>query len=132
MIVEESPQMLKGRLQLFQESLFFDLEDKNINDIEEIKEWRSIFKQLGKNPSRYRHSAESLYRRIQKENFLPSMNSAADINNFFSLQYRIPIGIYDLEKISGPVELRVGRADDQYEGLNGRMNQMENFLIFCR
>lgn len=82
-IVEDSPQMLKGRLQLFQESLFFDLEDKNINDINEIKDWRAIFKQLGKDPNRYRHSAESLYRRVKKQDFLPSMNSAADINNFF-------------------------------------------------
>ena len=28
--VSESPQMLKGRLQLFQEQLYFDLEDKYI------------------------------------------------------------------------------------------------------
>ena len=27
-VVEQSPQMIKGRLQLFQESLFFDLQDR--------------------------------------------------------------------------------------------------------
>ncbi|MBS4198463.1 hypothetical protein KHA93_02230 [Bacillus sp. FJAT-49732] len=128
-IVEESPQMLKGRLQLFQESLFFDLEDLNINDYEEIKEWRTIFKRLGKDPNRYRHSAEALYRRVKKQQFLPSMNSAADINNFFSLKYRVPIGIYDKDKIFGDIVLRIGQKDEMYEGLNGRQNQLENLLI---
>ena len=65
--IADSPQMIKGRLQLFQESLFFDLEEKSINDYKEIKEWRSIFKQLGKDPNRYRHSAEALYRRVKKQ-----------------------------------------------------------------
>ncbi|MBW8351692.1 hypothetical protein K0H71_20005 [Bacillus sp. IITD106] len=128
-IVEESPQMLKGRLQLFQESLFFDLEEMNINEFEEIKEWRTIFKRLGKDPNRYRHSAEALYRRVKKQQFLPSMNSAADINNFFSLKYRIPIGIYDLGKINGDIELRIGQKDEKYEGLNGRENQIENLIV---
>ncbi|MBS4204257.1 B3/B4 domain-containing protein [Lederbergia citrea] len=128
-IIEESPQMLKGRLQLFQESLFFDLEEENINEFEEIKEWRSIFKLLGKDPNRYRHSAEALFRRVKKQNYLPSMNSGADINNFFSLKFRIPIGIYDKSKIKGNVVLRKGRRGEVYVGLNGRENQLEDLLI---
>ena len=39
--VSESPQMLKGRLQLFQEQLFFELEDKALTDFPGIQEWRS-------------------------------------------------------------------------------------------
>lgn len=37
--VGESPQMLKGRLQLFQESIYFDLEGKNVTDLPGIQEW---------------------------------------------------------------------------------------------
>ncbi|MCJ8005847.1 B3/4 domain-containing protein [Lederbergia wuyishanensis] len=128
-IVEESPQMLKGRLQLFQESLFFDLEDKNVSDYAEIKEWRRIFKQLGKDPNRYRHSAEALYRRVKKQQFLPSTNSATDVNNFFSLKYRVPFGIYDKDKIIGDIVIRIGQKDEGYEGLNGRENQLEHLLL---
>lgn len=127
--VSDSPQMLKGRLQLFQESLFFDLEDKNVTDFEEIKEWRTLFKKLGKDPNRYRHSAEALYRRVKKQNYIPTMNSAADINNFFSLKFRLPIGIYDIAFVSGAVEIRHGRPDDAYHGLNGRENAMENIIV---
>lgn len=127
--VGESPQMVKGRLQLFQESIYFDLEDRNVTDLEGIKEWRAIFKKTGKDPNRYRHSAEALYRRIQKQNYLSSVQSAIDLNNFFSLQYQVPIGIYDSDKLEGSIEVRIGRAGEEYAGLNGRPNSLENLIV---
>ncbi|MBS4210836.1 phenylalanine--tRNA ligase beta subunit-related protein [Bacillus sp. FJAT-50079] len=127
--IGDSPQMLKGRLRLFQESIYFELENKNVNEYKEINEWRTIFKQLGKDPNRYRHSAEALYRRIKKQNYIETLNSGADINNFFSMQYRIPIGLYDRDCIYGPVTLRKGSANETYTGLNGRVNQLEHLLL---
>lgn len=127
--VGDSPQMLKGRLQLFQESLFFELEDQNINELPEIKDWRSIFKKLGKDPNRYRHSAEALYRRVKKQQYITSINSATDLNNFFSLKYRIPLGIYDKDLIQGNVVIRKGTEGESYEGLNGRQNNAANLPI---
>src|SRR5690606_28479448 len=87
------------------------------------------FKKLGKDPNRYRHSAEGLYRRVKKQAYLAPLNSAADINNFFSLEYRIPLGIYDKNHIKGDVKIRKGRAEEYYEGLNGRKNNAENLLV---
>ncbi|MFT4415056.1 B3/4 domain-containing protein [Fredinandcohnia humi] len=127
--VGDSPQMLRGRLQTFQESLFFDLEDKAITDVKGIAEWRTIFKQVGTDPNRYRPSVESIYRRIQKQNFLHTIHSAVDLNNFFSMQYEIPIGIYDADKIHGNVEIRLGREDDKYEGINGRIISMKDKIL---
>ncbi|WP_251552199.1 B3/4 domain-containing protein [Neobacillus muris] len=126
--VSESPQMLKGRLQLFQESIYFDFDHKTVTDFPGIQEWRAVFKQTGKDPNRYRHSAEALYRRIQKQNYLPSVQSAIDLNNFFSLQYQVPIGIYDADFIKGDVEIRIGHAGEEYKGLNGRMNSLEHLI----
>lgn len=128
-IVGESPQMVKGRLQLFQESIYFDLEEKKVTDLPGIHEWRQIFKITGKDPNRYRHSAEALMRRIQKQNYIAPVQSAIDINNFFSLQYQVPIGIYDLDLLSEPVTIRIGRAGEEYMGLNGRLNSLEHLLI---
>ncbi|MFB6468724.1 B3/4 domain-containing protein [Cytobacillus sp. Hz8] len=128
-IVEESPQMLQGKIQTFQESLYFDLEDKNVTDYEGIKEWRHVFKLTGKDPNRYRHSAESLFRRIKKHNFLTPVHSAIDINNFFSLRYQIPIGIYDADKISGDVLIRTGAETEEYFGLNGRINSLHHLIL---
>ncbi|MFZ7944880.1 MULTISPECIES: B3/B4 domain-containing protein [Bacillaceae] len=127
--VGDSPQMLKGRLQLFQESIYFDLENTNVTDLPGLQEWRNVFKQTGKDPNRYRPSAESLYRRVQSQNYLSSVQSAIDINNFFSLQYQVPIGIYDLDLIQGSVEIRIGKAGEEYIGLNGRKNSLDRLLL---
>ncbi|WP_210471287.1 B3/4 domain-containing protein [Sporosarcina sp. 6E9] len=127
--VAESPQMLKGRLQLFQELLFFDLDDKPVTDFLGIKEWREVWKLFGANPSRHRHSTEALMRRIAKQNYLSPFHSAVDLNNFFSLQYQIPVGIYDVDKIKGNVTLTVGTKESGYDGLNGRFNSLEKMLI---
>lgn len=128
-MVGHSPQMFMGKMQTFQESLFFDIENKNITDLEGIKEWRQVFKQTGKDPNRYRHSAEALYRRIKKQNYLTAVNSAIDVNNFFSMKYQIPIGIYDIEKITGDVTITIGQENDEYIGLNGRANSLNNLIV---
>ncbi|KON89660.1 tRNA synthetase subunit beta [Sporosarcina globispora] len=127
--IGQSPQMVKGRLQLFQESIYFDLEDKNVTELDGIKEWRQIFKTAGKDPNRYRHSAEALYRRIKKQNYLQPVNSSIDINNFFSLEYQIPIGVYDADKLSGNLIIRLGKEGEEYNGLNGRPNTLANLII---
>lgn len=127
--VSESPQMLKGRLQLFQEQLYFDLEGKDITHFPGLLEWQLVWKTLGSSPSRYRPSAEALFRRIKKQNYLPSVHSAVDMNSFLSLQYEIPLGLYDADKIEGNVEIALGTEQDQYEGLNNRTNTLTNILV---
>lgn len=127
--VGPSPQMLKGRLQLFQESLFFDLQEKEFTDFKGIKEWRNIFKVVGKDPSRHRPSTEALYRRIKKQNYILSVHSAIDLNNFFSLRFEVPIGIYDCVNLTGDIILTIGEVGDKYVGLNGRINAMEDMII---
>ncbi|MED4205965.1 B3/4 domain-containing protein [Neobacillus mesonae] len=127
--VGDSPQMLKGRLQLFQESIYFELENKNVTELLGIQEWRAIFKKTGKDPNRYRHSAEALYRRVKKQNYLNSVQSATDLNNFFSLQYQVPMGVYDADLTEGPVEIRIGGENEEYIGLNGRVNSLHRLII---
>ncbi|NWQ44084.1 hypothetical protein MLOOGBEN_25710 [Bacillus sp. EB106-08-02-XG196] len=127
--VGDSPQMVKGRLQLFQESIYFDLENKNLTELPGIQEWRSIFKTFGKDPNRYRPSVEALYRKVEKQNYLTTVQSAIDINNFFSLQYQVPIGIYDSNQLEGPITIKVAEAGEEYLGLNRRMNSLENLIV---
>lgn len=127
-VVSESPQMIKGRTQLYQEHLFLELQEKNVTERPGIAEWRKLWKSLGADPNRYRHSAESLMRRIAKQNYLSPVHSAVDLNNFFSLQFEIPIGIYDVAKLNGDIEIALGNEETGYAGLNGRYNSLKNIL----
>lgn len=129
--VSESPQMLKGRLRLYQEKIYFDLEEKKVTDVDGIKEWRTIFKAIGTDPSRYRPSNEAIFRRIKKQQYLQTIHSAVDLNNFFSIQYEIPFGIYDVDRLSGSITIKVGEEGDEYEAINGRTINMKNKLVSC-
>lgn len=125
--ISDSPQMIKGRFQLFLESL--KLEDKTAADYPGVAEYRSVFKKLGIDPSRYRPASEALLRRVLSGKELPPINSGVDVNNFFSIRFAIPIGLYNLDKLEGDVEVRIGDAKDTYEGLNGREMNMEGKLL---
>ncbi|MED4073222.1 B3/B4 domain-containing protein [Priestia endophytica] len=127
--IGESPQMLRGRLQLFQESIHFDLQDKNVTDFEGIKEWRQVFKTVGTDPSRYRPSIEALYRRIKKHTYLQPVHSGVDLNNFFSLEYQVPIGLYDFDALEGDILITIGDENAHYEGLNGRNVTFANSIV---
>ncbi len=128
-VVAESPQMIKGRLQLYQENLYLEMQEQPVTKRSGIAEWRQLWKKLGADPNRYRHSAESLMRRVSKQNYLTPFHSGVDVNNFFSLQYEIPVGIYDLAHLKGNVEIALGNEETGYEGLNGRFNTLNNIMF---
>ncbi|MEB1805730.1 MAG: hypothetical protein LPK26_00080 [Bacillaceae bacterium] len=127
--ISESPQMLKGRIRFYQEELALQLESNDLKSYPGISEWRNTFKLLSIDPGRYRPSSEALMRRIKKSEFLPSINSAVDLNNFFSIRHHIPFGVYDLQQLEGDIFIRLGTKEDRYLGINGRENQMEGKLL---
>ncbi len=92
----------------------------------EIQDMRQIFKAVGTDPSRYRPSAEALIRRLINGKSIPSINPVVDINNYISVKYRIPIGVYDLDEINPPIEIRVGREGERYQAINNRIFNLKN------
>lgn len=128
--VKASPQMLQGRLKLYYEEKGWELEGKLVSDLPGIREWRDLFKSFGTDPSRYRPSHEALIRRLIKGQEIPEINSAVDMNNFFSIRYGIPMGLYDLSHIDGNrIQIRIGQSDDFYIGMNGREMTMRDKLL---
>ena len=102
-----------------------------INSIPQIAAMRSAYKALGKDPSRYRGSAEALLRRALSGKGLYQINSAVDINNLVSLESLNPAGTYDLEKITPPIELRVGAAGECYKGIGKDLINIESLPVFA-
>ncbi|WP_419878502.1 B3/4 domain-containing protein [Brevibacillus centrosporus] len=129
--VSDSPKMLQGRINYFVEGLRLEHDVSKLTEIEGIREWRAAFKQAGIDPSRYRPSSEALLRRLLQGNAFFWINSAVDINNFFSVHHALPFGIYDQDQLVGDVVFRIGYADDIYEGLNGREVNMEGKLLLA-
>lgn len=122
--VGTSPQMLKGRLRLFQESLFFEYEDKALEEVPVIKEWNDLLKDVPFLP---------LLSDIQKEQFIDSTNSVQDLSIFFSLKYFLPILTLDADRIKGPLSLAKHEAGhiewQDGAGLNGLFSQASKAQI---
>ncbi|MFT8870669.1 MAG: phenylalanine--tRNA ligase beta subunit-related protein [Sporolactobacillus sp.] len=127
--VSKLPEQIAERLPLFYQHIQLSLEREPIAAIDGVKEWRSIFKRVGTDPSRYRPSQESLLRKIKRDGAPHQVNSAVDLNNFFSVRHGIPLGIYDQSALQPPIELRIGTEADCYEALNGRSVQMAGKLL---
>jgi DNA/RNA-binding domain of Phe-tRNA-synthetase-like protein len=87
------------------------------SSIEGLGEARSLYKSFGMDPSRHRPSSEALLRRVLQGKGLYRLGNVVDSCNLASLTFLLPIGLYDLAKIRGDVELRLGAAHDQYAGI---------------
>jgi DNA/RNA-binding domain of Phe-tRNA-synthetase-like protein len=107
------------------------IKPEQISTVPQIATMRQAYKALGKDPSRYRGSAEALLRRVLSGKGLYQINSAVDINNLVSLESLNPAGTYDLEKITPPIELRVGAAGESYKGIGKDLINIESLPVFA-
>lgn len=78
---------------------------------------RAMYRAVGIDPTRRRPSSEALLRRVLRGEGLPRINSLVDICNWCSLVFQLPYGLYDLDRVEPPVELRLGRPGEQYAGI---------------
>lgn len=95
-----------------------------------IRETKEAYRVLGKDPSRYRPSAEALTRRIVKGKDLFWINNIVDILNLISLESGFSIGGYDADKIQGTVEFGIGKANEPYEAIGRGALNIEYLPIF--
>jgi DNA/RNA-binding domain of Phe-tRNA-synthetase-like protein len=92
---------------------------------------RAGYKALGKDPARYRGSSEALLRRLIAGKGLPRINSVVDVINLVSVESRLPIGLYDLERVEGAIEFRPGRAGETYKGIGKYDLNLEGLPLFA-
>jgi DNA/RNA-binding domain of Phe-tRNA-synthetase-like protein len=76
-----------------------------------------MYRRVGIDPTKTRPSSEALLRRIRKGESLPRINSLVDICNWCSVEMQLPYGLYDLDRIDGAIELRLGREGEEYAGI---------------
>ena len=84
---------------------------------EEIAAVRTMYRRVGIDPTKRRPSSEALLRRVRKGEPLPRINSMVDVCNWCSLEFQLPYGLYDADRIEGDVVLRLGREGESYAGI---------------
>jgi len=105
------------------------LKVEEICEIPSISSTRKAYRALGKDPARYRPSAEALIRRVVKGYGLYRVNNVVDIVNLVSLKTGFSIGGYDSTKIQSPINLDIGSEHDIYEGIGRGILNIEGLPV---
>jgi DNA/RNA-binding domain of Phe-tRNA-synthetase-like protein len=101
-----------------------------INKRIEIAATRKIYKTLGKDPNRYRPSAEALCRRIVRDIPIYRVSMLVDIINLVSIRSAFSIGGFDHDKIQGNIVLGVGSKGDEFEAIGRGLLNVEGLPLF--
>ncbi|WP_405756683.1 phenylalanine--tRNA ligase beta subunit-related protein [Streptomyces sp. NBC_01420] len=90
-----------------------------------IEAWHTAYRSFGTNPRRVRPSVDALGRRLAKKGTLPRINPAVDSYNAVSVRHGLPAGAFDLDRVTGAVEIRHADGSETFTPL-GEPDTVEN------
>jgi DNA/RNA-binding domain of Phe-tRNA-synthetase-like protein len=129
-MVAESSKDLLSEINLQIEKLSETLVLEDISRLPAIEASRKAYKACGKDPARYRLSAEALLRRVVSGKGLYQINNVVDQLNLVSIASGFSIGGYDSEQIQGDIFFGIGRSDEPYLGIGKGELNIENLPVF--
>lgn len=92
---------------------------------------RAAYKACGKEPNRYRPSAEALCRRVLQGKGLYRISTLVDVINLLSMRSGYSIGGFDADKIEGDtLRLGVGRHEEPFEAIGRGMLNIESLPVY--
>ena len=106
------------------------LKVEDISKLPAIAASRLAYKACGKDPARYRLSAEALLRRVVNRNELYQVNNVVDALNLVSISCGFSIGGYDAGKINGKAVFGIGKKDEPYQGIGRGELNIESMPVF--
>jgi DNA/RNA-binding domain of Phe-tRNA-synthetase-like protein len=127
----ETPEGLSEELKSREEQILRLPEPRAVLESPTVLATRIAYKALGKDPARYRGSAEALLRRVTANKGLPRINAVVDVINLVSVESRLPVGLYDLSAVSGDIVFRAGRAGETYKGIGKYDLNLEGLPLFA-
>ena len=116
--VDKSDSLFEKELKKLERDLYEKFRDIAPSEDPVVSATRRMYRQVGWEPTKYRPSSEALVRRLIQGKGLYRINNLVDYGNLVSALFHIPVGLYDLDKISGEILIDVGRQDEFYEGIS--------------
>jgi DNA/RNA-binding domain of Phe-tRNA-synthetase-like protein len=129
-VTRDTPRALLEEMKVRETEILHLPEPRALLESPRILAIRAGYKALGKDPARYRGSAEALLRRIVAGKGFPQINSVVDIINLVSVESRLPIGLYDLANVKGNIVFRPGRTGETYKGIGKYDLNLEGLPVF--
>lgn len=126
----------------YNDELWTDIEDyskqfkqtyqlADINQRETIAATREAYRKTGKEPNRYRPSAEALCRRLVKGESLYRISTIVDCINLISVKTGYSIGGFDRDSIIGnSLELGIGQAGEEFYAIGRGLLNIEGLPVY--
>ena len=95
-----------------------------------IQATRQAYKTFGKDPNRYRPSAEALCRRIVKETELYQISTLVDLINLVSIKSGFSIGGFDADKIDGNLTLGIGHKEEIFNAIGRGLLNIDGLPVY--
>lgn len=103
----------------------------DINQRETIAATREAYRKTGKEPNRYRPSAEALCRRLVKGESLYRISTIVDCINLISVKTGYSIGGFDRDSIIGnSLELGIGQAGEEFYAIGRGLLNIEGLPVY--
>ncbi|MDR7556124.1 MAG: phenylalanine--tRNA ligase beta subunit-related protein [Armatimonadota bacterium] len=91
---------------------------------------RELYHRIGIDPTKVRPSSEALLRRVLRGEGLPRINSLVDLSNLCSLEFLLPIGLHDVDRLAGDeVTVRRGHPGEGYEAIGKGWYSVDGRLV---
>lgn len=104
---------------------------ETIGNVSQIVAVKETYKALGKEPSRYRGSAEALARRVLQGKGLYQVNNVVDVNNLVSVETLHPVGSYNIDNLRAPLTFTVGKAGESFKGIGKEIINIAELPVFA-
>ena len=128
---QDTPDGLWRDLTMVAERIKNSYQMEMVNKRPSILATRQAYKAMGKDPNRYRPSAEALTRRAVKGLELYRTTSVVDLINLVSLATGHSIGAFDADKIEGvSLTLGVGKEGEPYEAIGRGMLNISGLPVW--
>jgi DNA/RNA-binding domain of Phe-tRNA-synthetase-like protein len=115
--VRDAGPVLASEIAAYGEELRRKYPDAKSAEVPGAADARTLYKDLGLDPTKVRPSSEALLRRVLKGETLYTVNTLVDALNLGSLRAQLPFGLYDLDHVEPPIVLRRGTPGESYEGI---------------
>jgi DNA/RNA-binding domain of Phe-tRNA-synthetase-like protein len=110
------------------EKLKREVEVDNLREHPVVRAYRDFYWRIGIDPTKQRPSGEALVRRALRGS-IPRINNVVDAGNIASMETFVPIGLYDLDRVSGELKLRFAAEGEIFRPIGGKDDRLEKNQI---
>lgn len=112
--VVSTPPRQKKRARLIENELRTSFDEASIQDEPSIASWIELYRIMGLDVSSVRPAQLELALNVLRGKNIPKINAMVDAANMLAITSKSPVGAFDLDRLAGPVALRLSASGEIY------------------